>query len=295
MANIIHDSMEFQIIKHLTLSSRHKILVPLVLLNLTKKKLKTSGGYDSTFFRTLHERTDCPVFSIDDAVKQIKRMKLQEIKADDKNTTSIMFQREMDEFFLMHLPEDILDLAKNEDVVDSLDRKKMHAKSTYQIHDSEQVGINSSGTYHDVKKSKIGPTGKYLPPMKTTNVMESYENGESQRPIIPPKNEHVAKFENRIKKKRSTINAQMHGNELRDRENERRNTATMNGNGEYSSDDNNDVERIVQKRRSSVKNSGFANDQDIQEADTDMKMVHRGSDGNVKVQKQKEDDWDIEE
>lgn len=102
--------MEFQILKHLTLSSRHKILVPLVLLNLTKKKLKTPFGYESTFSRNLHERTDCPVFTIEDAVRQIKKSKLDEIKNDQIQSGAKLFQREMDEFFLMHLPEDIIQL-----------------------------------------------------------------------------------------------------------------------------------------------------------------------------------------
>jgi hypothetical protein len=52
--------------------SRHKILMPTLVLNITKTKLKQAGGYRSSFGRNLHERTDEPVFTIEDAVRQLK-------------------------------------------------------------------------------------------------------------------------------------------------------------------------------------------------------------------------------
>jgi len=68
IANFIQDSVDFQVFKQLFLSSRHKLLIPLVNINLTKKKKKDPFGNKSAFERNLTERTDFPVFSIEDAV-----------------------------------------------------------------------------------------------------------------------------------------------------------------------------------------------------------------------------------
>jgi len=68
IANFIQDSVDFQVFKQLFMSSRHKLLIPLVNINLTKKKKKDPFGNKSAFERNLTERTDFPVFSIEDAV-----------------------------------------------------------------------------------------------------------------------------------------------------------------------------------------------------------------------------------
>lgn len=73
-----------------------------------KKKEKAPYGYSSSFARNLHERTDFPVFTAEEAVKQIKRRKFNE----DSSHEYSAFQKEMDNFFLLHLPEDILSLAE---------------------------------------------------------------------------------------------------------------------------------------------------------------------------------------
>jgi len=59
----------------------------------------TTGSYKSSFVRTLHERTDAPVFTVEDAVAQMK------------NTTNDQrgkLERAMDEFYCKNLPQDIM-------------------------------------------------------------------------------------------------------------------------------------------------------------------------------------------
>jgi uncharacterized protein (DUF885 family) len=66
---------------------------------LTKTKLKKSGNeYKSSFARNIHERTDQPVFTIEDAVQQLK--KVEESRSD--------VEKAMDNFFLSHLPKDVM-------------------------------------------------------------------------------------------------------------------------------------------------------------------------------------------
>lgn len=62
------------------------------------KKLKKTGGYRSSFDRNIHERTDLPVFSVEDAIKQIK----------DDSTSDTILERSMDDFFLKHLPDELI-------------------------------------------------------------------------------------------------------------------------------------------------------------------------------------------
>lgn len=61
-------------------------------------KLKKKGGYKSSFARNLHERTDNPVFTIAEAVADLKRA----------DPTRGDVEKDMDQFFLSHLPEEIL-------------------------------------------------------------------------------------------------------------------------------------------------------------------------------------------
>lgn len=70
LTNYIHDSMDFHAIRQLMVKSRHKILMPMLVISLTQNKQKSSGGYKSSFARNIHERTDNPVFTLEDAVSQ---------------------------------------------------------------------------------------------------------------------------------------------------------------------------------------------------------------------------------
>jgi RNase H-fold protein (predicted Holliday junction resolvase) len=100
LKNFLHDAMDFQAIRQLMVKSRHKILMPTLVLALTKTKLKNSGSeYKTSFARNIHERTDWPVFTIDDAVAQL-------IMVDDSRS---QVEKAMDDFFLSHLPEDVME------------------------------------------------------------------------------------------------------------------------------------------------------------------------------------------
>jgi hypothetical protein len=97
--NYLHDAIDLHAIRQLMIKSRHKILMPTLVLELTKTKHKRSGiEYKTSFSRNIHERTDQPVFTIDDAVAQLKM-------ADD---TRMPIEKAMDDFFLRHLPADIM-------------------------------------------------------------------------------------------------------------------------------------------------------------------------------------------
>ena len=99
LKNYLHDAMDFHAIRQLMIKSRHKILMPTLVLALTKTKLKKGGGeYKTSFARNIHERTDQPVFTIDDAVAQLRVV-------DDKRS---QVEKAMDDFFLSHLPADVM-------------------------------------------------------------------------------------------------------------------------------------------------------------------------------------------
>jgi hypothetical protein len=99
LKNYIHDAIDFHAIRQLLVKSRHKILMPILAIALTKNKLKKSAKeYKTSFARNIHERTDRPVFTIDDAVAQLKAV-------DD---TRSEVEKAMDDFFLSHLPADVM-------------------------------------------------------------------------------------------------------------------------------------------------------------------------------------------
>jgi hypothetical protein len=68
------------------------------MLELYKKKKPSDKGYDTSFARNIHERTDMPVFSVSDAVFQIKK--------PDPNKSEVEIS--MDEWFINNLPMGIL-------------------------------------------------------------------------------------------------------------------------------------------------------------------------------------------
>lgn len=78
--------------------------MPMLVINLTRSKQKSSGGYKSSFLRNIHERTDNPVFTIEDAVKDLKS------ERDTSGALKTTFEESMDNFFLMHLPNDIVNV-----------------------------------------------------------------------------------------------------------------------------------------------------------------------------------------
>ena len=99
LKNYLHDAIDFHAIRQLMIKSRHKILIPTLVLSLTKAKLKKGANeYKTSFARNIHERTDRPVFTIEDAVAQLKLV-------DD---TRIPVEKAMDDFFLSHLPADVM-------------------------------------------------------------------------------------------------------------------------------------------------------------------------------------------
>merc|ERR1712166_1709786 len=101
LKNFLHDAMDFHAVRQLMVKSRHKILMPTLVLHLTKTKLNQGGEYKSSFARNLHERTDRPVFTIEDAVNQVK--------TNDGSKTQVEIA--MDDFFVSHLPQEIIEQA----------------------------------------------------------------------------------------------------------------------------------------------------------------------------------------
>jgi hypothetical protein len=105
LKNFLHDAMDFHAIRQLMVKSRHKILMPTLVLALTKTKFKKGGGeYKTSFARNIHERTDQPVFDIDDAVKQLRVV-------DHKRS---QVEKAMDDFFLSHLPADVMQQTQSQ-------------------------------------------------------------------------------------------------------------------------------------------------------------------------------------
>jgi hypothetical protein len=87
--NFLHDSMDFMAIKQLLMKSRHKLLMPTLVLNITRNKTKVSSGYKTSFGRNLHERVDRPVFTVEEAMRQLH----------DTTEARPQTEKDMDEFF----------------------------------------------------------------------------------------------------------------------------------------------------------------------------------------------------
>ena len=105
--NYIQDSMDLQIIRGLLLKSRHKILMPLLSIELTKVKRdrekiqKKRSVAANSFMRNLNEYADeLPVFDVGTAVKHLK-----------KGLHKSEVEKLVDDFFLKFLPRDVLGLA----------------------------------------------------------------------------------------------------------------------------------------------------------------------------------------
>jgi hypothetical protein len=101
--NFLRDSMDFMAIKHLLMKSRHKLLMPSLVLNITRNKTKVSSGYKTSFARNLHERVDRPVFTVEEAVRQLH----------DTTEARPQTEKDMDEFFKESLPQNVMDMGED--------------------------------------------------------------------------------------------------------------------------------------------------------------------------------------
>ena len=81
--------MDFIPIKNLLMKSRHKLLMPSLVLNMTRNKTKVSSWYKTSFARNWCESVDQPVFTLEEAVKQLH----------DTTEERPQTEKEMDEFF----------------------------------------------------------------------------------------------------------------------------------------------------------------------------------------------------
>lgn len=90
--------------------------------------MSEGGEYRSSFARNLHERTDKPVFTTDDAVNQLR--------ANDPSRTAV--ESAMDEFFMTHLPQEIINEAggyqNNELDEDNIRRHKRAELQKTKVH-----------------------------------------------------------------------------------------------------------------------------------------------------------------
>ena len=80
LGNYLNTIMNFEATSHLLLKSRHRLLTPLLSLHLTTLKKKSSTEYKNSFIKNIYERTDEPVFSVEDAVIQIKKKIVASVK-----------------------------------------------------------------------------------------------------------------------------------------------------------------------------------------------------------------------
>ena len=79
--------------------------MPALVLNITRNKTKVASGYKTSFIRNLHERVDKPVFTLEEAVKQMH----------DTTEERPQTEKDMDEFFLDNLPQIIMEMPGPED------------------------------------------------------------------------------------------------------------------------------------------------------------------------------------
>ena len=155
LKNFLHDAMDFHAVRQLMVKSRHKILMPTLVLHLTKSKLKQGGEYRSSFARNLHERTDRPVFTVEDAVNQLK--------AVDPSKTEI--EKAMDDFFVAHLPKEIIDeggeYQNNELDEDAMRRQmKLEKQKTKKYATHAQLANDSLGNLRNSPDADSHPLKK---------------------------------------------------------------------------------------------------------------------------------------
>jgi hypothetical protein len=81
--------MDFVPIKNLLIKSRHKLLMSSLVLNITRSKNKIFRGFKTEYTRDMCERVDLPVFSLEEAVKQLH----------DTTEERGQIEKDMDEYF----------------------------------------------------------------------------------------------------------------------------------------------------------------------------------------------------
>lgn len=152
LQNFVHDGMDFYAMRQLMMKSRHKILMPSLVLHLQKMKTKPGAGYQSSFSRNLHERTDQPCFSFEDAIEQLKN--------PTYGSKLIEIEKEMDAFFLTYLPQDIIGLHDtptkciNEFSLKQTKHENMNLKKDYTIANfdtSNKIAHISSRDYNKIQ------------------------------------------------------------------------------------------------------------------------------------------------
>lgn len=83
----------------------------MLVLNIQRMKKSSFEGYKTSWSRNMHERTDAPVFNLEDAVSQLKQhYSNTDSTIKDKRTE---VEKAMDFFFLNNLPEAVLNPEKN--------------------------------------------------------------------------------------------------------------------------------------------------------------------------------------
>lgn len=152
LKNYLHDAMDFHAVRQLMVKSRHKILMPTLVLHLTKTKLNQGGEYRSSFTRNLHERTDRPVFTVEDAVNQLK--------IDDLTKTDV--EKAMDNFFMTHLPQEIIDQAsdyQNNELDEHAMRRqmKLDKAKTKKYQTDTQLANDQSGLRGNSNTNAVAP------------------------------------------------------------------------------------------------------------------------------------------
>lgn len=179
MRNYLHNTLDLHTIRQMLLKSRHKILMPIMILELASKVNKTKRGqFKNAFSRNFYDRTDMPVFNVEEAVEQLKN------KSMDKNT----FERETDEFFLTHLPEEVVKQNMDAELNDrnlrhagrEIEESRKKTKTVKDMHVLENKNVNYNSVYPEEQ------TADYFrkKPAKSHLELESMKNSEAYKHLI---------------------------------------------------------------------------------------------------------------
>jgi hypothetical protein len=79
------------------------MLMPSLILNITRNKTKLHSGYKTSFARNLSERIDKPVFTLSEAVTQLY----------DTTEERPQTEKDMDQLFQNNLPKSVIDMSKD--------------------------------------------------------------------------------------------------------------------------------------------------------------------------------------
>lgn len=101
--NYLQDTLDLDCMRNMMMKSRHRLLVPILALNLLSQKKKTIA-HKTSFFKNLHDRTDKPLFTITEAIEEI----LDGENKDGTVTNRNSLEEQMDNFFITYLPNDMV-------------------------------------------------------------------------------------------------------------------------------------------------------------------------------------------